>query len=188
MAFLDLELGAPAALARSEQRMGAAFPRLGVQERRAVLLARRDPSSSLHRGFGSRLMSLLFGIETPHMLADSRLEALRRYALLYRIHGKALAAIEIERAQDAGYSDGELARARALIDAAFAVRQPRRSNVHILAIALGVAMAALLAFAAVSELAPTVDSPLIAAILAGLAIVSLAPAAGRKGSSGRSYR
>lgn len=184
MAFLDLEVGAPAALSRRVP----ALPKLSAPERRAVLLARSDPPSSLYRGFGSRLMSLLFGIETPHMLADSRLEALRRYALLYRIHGKVLAAVEIERARDAGYSDGELAKARALIDAAYAVRPPRWSIAHIAAIAFGLIMATLLAFAAVSELTAKVDSPLIAAILAGLAIVSLAPVVGQKGSSGRAYR
>ncbi|WP_404713224.1 hypothetical protein [Sphingomonas sp. MMS24-J13] len=187
MAFLDLEVGAPAALSRGHLR-GHTLPRLGAQERRAVLLARSDPPSSLHRGLGSRLLSLLFGIETPRMLADGRLEALRRYALLYRIHGKALPEIESERARDAGYSDGELARARALIDVAHAIRRPRRSGAHILAITFGLVMTALLAFAAVTEIAPKVDSPLIAALLVGLAIVSLAPIAGRNGSSGRAYR
>jgi hypothetical protein len=184
MAFLDLEVGAPEAL----RRRVAALPKLGVAERRAVLLARSDPPSSLSRGFGSRLMGLLFGIEAPHMLADSRLEALRRYALLYRVHGKALPDLEIERARDAGYSEGELAKARALIDAAYSMRAPRRSVAHLAAITFGLTMTALLAFAAASELTAKVDSPLIAAILAGLAIVSLAPVAGRKGSSGRAYR
>lgn len=188
MAFLDLTVGAPAPLTRRDAHTAPILPKLGAAERRVVLLARTDPASSLQRGLSSRLMGVLFGIEPPHMLADTRLEALRRYALLYRLHGSKLAADETGRAREVGYSDGELAKARALIDAAYGVRTRGRSGAHLLAMLFGLVMTALLAFAATSQLAAKVDSPLIAMVLAGLAIVSLAPVAGRKGSSGRAYR
>lgn len=187
MAYLDLNVGAPEPMVRSDPGVRAVLPKLGTQERRAVLLARTDPPSSLHRGFGSRLMGLLFGIAPPHMLADARLEALRRYALLYRIHRETMAETEVARARRAGYSDAELAKARALIDATYG-KSERKRDTQILAIAFGSAITALIIFAAASQVAPTVDSPLIAAILAGVAIVSLAPMAGRKASSGHTYR
>jgi hypothetical protein len=179
MAFLDLELGAPAGLTRNEQRVAPVVPKLGVQERRVVLLARTDPQSSLHRGRISRLSSLLFGIEQPHRLADARLEALRRYAILYRIHGEALPAAETEQARAAGFSDHELGKARSLINATFGARRPRRSTTEILAMVSGAAVAAVAALVGGVQLAAALDSPLIAATLTGVAAVSLAPMAAR---------
>jgi hypothetical protein len=179
MAFLDLDIGAPAGLTRSEARIAPVVAKLGVQERRVVLLARTDPQSSLRRGPVSRLTSLLFGIEQPHMLADTRLEALRRYAILYRVHGHALPSVEIEQAQAAGFSEDELAKARGLIDASYAARRPRRSAREIATMVSGAAVAALAAFVGGSQLAAAIDSPLMAATLTGVAAVSLAPLAAR---------
>ena len=179
MAFLDLDIGVPEGLTRSDVRPAPGIAKLGVQERRVVLLARTDPQSSLHRGAVSRLSSLLFGIEPPHMLADTRLEALRRYAILYRDHRDAMASAEIEQARAAGFSDGELARARSLIDATFGARRPRHSAREIATLVSGAAVAVLLAFAGGSQLAAALDSPLMAATLTGVAAVSLAPLAAR---------
>jgi hypothetical protein len=179
MAFLDLDIGAPEGLTRSEARAAPTIAKLSVQERRVVLLARTDPQSSLRRGAASRLTRLLFGIEAPHMLADRKLEALRRYAILYRDHGDALASIEIEQVRAAGFSDGELAKARSLIDAAFGGRRPRRSAREIVTMVSGAAVAAVLAFIGGSQLAAAIDSQLMAATLTGVAAVSLAPLAAR---------
>jgi hypothetical protein len=188
MAFLDLTIGTPVARSRSEKRIAAVEPKLGAQERKVVLLARTDPASSLKRSRMSRLTSVLFGIEPPHMLADTRLEALRRYAVLYRVHGRVLSAREIEHARAAGLSDGELARARALIDVAHGAQVRVRGGAHILAMLFGVLMAGLLAFAAASMLATAIDSMLMAAMLTGLAFVSLAPLAAGNTTSRTVYR
>ena len=188
MAFLDLNVGAPLALSGSANRIAAAEPKLGAQERKVVLLARTDPMSSLQRSRLSRLTSMIFGIEPPHMLADTRLEALRRYAVLHRVHGRAIATHEVERVRAAGFSEGELARVRALIDVAHGARVQVRGRAHILAMAFGVMMAALLAFGAASVLATAIDSPLMAVMLTGLAFVSLAPLAGGKPAPRQIYR
>ena len=106
MAFLDLEIGSPVAPTRTVEI------RLGAQECKVVRLARTDPMASLHRGPLGRMARFLFGIEAPHRLADARLEALRRYAVLYRVKGETPDALSAARA--AGFSDGELAIVRAL--------------------------------------------------------------------------
>ncbi len=188
MAFLDLTIGTPVARSRSEKRIAAVAPKLGAQERKVVLLARTDPASSLQRSWVNRVTGLLFGIEPPHMLADTRLEALRRYAVLYRVHGRALPAGEIDHARAAGLTDGELARARALIDVAHGAQVRARGGAHILAMLFGVMMAGLLAFAAASMLTTAIDSPLMAVMLTGLAFVSLAPLAAGGTASRKVYR
>ena len=106
MAFLDLEIGSPLPLSRAVET------ELGAQERRVVHLARTDQMVSLRRGRLGRIAHFLFGIEAPHRLADARLEALRRYAILYRV--KRDTPDELSAARAAGFSDGELAIVRAL--------------------------------------------------------------------------
>jgi hypothetical protein len=90
-----------------------------------------------------------------------------------------LAPAELDRAQEAGLSDGELSKARNLINAAFGVRRPRRGAMQIVATVSGAAVAALLAFITGSQLASAIDSPLVAATLTGVAVVTLAPMAAR---------
>lgn len=64
-------------------------------------LARADPRSSLHRKRG--LFAVLFGARPCLMLADPRLEALRRYAILLRLDGRDLPDAEHRAMAAAGY-------------------------------------------------------------------------------------
>ena len=74
---------------------------LSALERIVIALSHRDPASSLERRRG--LFARLFVARTGPPLADPRLEALRRYAILFRLQGSALAEIERERFCAAGY-------------------------------------------------------------------------------------
>lgn len=184
MAFLDLTLGAPSM--RTAARIAPALPSLSAQERQVVLLARTDPIASLDPSRLGRLARLVFGIEPPHRLADARLEALRRYAVLYRVHRAGLAAREIEHARAAGHDDGTLARVRALIDCAHGARPPRTNVPRLAAIIVALA---LIATVAVWTLTPVVDSPAMASVLTGVGLVTLMALAGSGGQpSAPSYR
>jgi outer membrane protein len=66
-----------------------------------IALSRRDPSSSLKSQ--RRLVLRLFGAQAHPPLASPRLEALRRYAIMRRLHGARLAGDEHERLLGAGY-------------------------------------------------------------------------------------
>jgi hypothetical protein len=91
---------------------------LGPQERAAVLVSLRDSRASAARSRRrSRFMRIVFGQRRRISLADDRLEALRRYAILYRLEGAALSREEEERLLGAGLSDRHATAARALVDA-----------------------------------------------------------------------
>jgi hypothetical protein len=170
MAFLDLNIGAP--MMRADVRIAAVAPKFGAQERKVVLLARTDPTSSLRRNWLTRVKSVLFAIEAPHMLADPKLEALRRYAILYRVHGETLDMAEIERARVAGYADALLERVRTLIDHGHGVRRPERSTLGVFALATAVAAIAAIA---ILTLTPVLNSPAMASVLTGVGIASAMP-------------
>jgi hypothetical protein len=80
-----------------------------------IALARGDPPSSLvqRRGF----VRQIFGDCAPRPLAAPRLEALRRYAILRRVHGPALAEAEHGRLRDAGFGDLQMIAIHDLINA-----------------------------------------------------------------------
>ena len=74
-------------------------------ELQVIGLAEADPVASI--GAPSRFAALFerwFGIERPRPLADSRLEALRRFAVLARVTGGELPGEEIERFVEAGFT------------------------------------------------------------------------------------
>ncbi len=71
-----------------------------------IALSRGDRASSLVRQ--SNLSRCIFGQRASLRLADPRLEALRRYAILLRLHGTALTRLERERLGDAGYDDRQI--------------------------------------------------------------------------------
>jgi hypothetical protein len=176
MAYLDLAAGAPV----DTLRVAADAPRkLGAQERLVVLLSRRDPLWSLRpRTTGSRLLSALFGMEAPHRLADPRLEALRRYAVVYRLEDDGID--EAERiAIKRGYSPTELGQVRRLVDGARIVR-PRTSAGTLIARAIYLLGAALIFASLVTALMPAFDSALIAFVVVAIASLSLAPFAGER--------
>jgi hypothetical protein len=86
-------------------------------ERMVIELSRRDPASSIAPP--NRLLDRLFGRRRPLILSCPRLEALRRYAILYRLRGDALPVDEEERLRAAGYDGPQIGAI------ACAVRTPR---------------------------------------------------------------
>ena len=81
---------------------GASF---GPLELKVISLAEADPIASI--GAPSRFAAFFerwFGIERPRPLADSRLEALRRFAVLVRVTGGQLPGEEIGRFLAAGFT------------------------------------------------------------------------------------
>lgn len=107
MAYLDLEQGfiptGPAA-ARPAQ-YSQSIPALTKLERLAIHIARNDGIDSLTQSErGNRFTRWLFRADRPNPLADPRLEALRRYAVLLRLRGDAMPAGETRRLLDAGFA------------------------------------------------------------------------------------
>jgi hypothetical protein len=113
MAYLDLELAIGGGCAVAPP----APVRLDDLERQAVLVSRNDDLRSLRSsGRGDRVKALVFGARPARRLADDRLEAIRRYALLYRINNGELARAEVAAAQAAGLSAAKLAIIRLMVD------------------------------------------------------------------------
>lgn len=107
MAYLDLfpVCSAPTAGNRQILALRAAFD---PHERSVIELARSDGLSSLSRPrWRTMLIEALFGVRRANRLADPRLEALRRMAVLLR-HGRAGSA-EQRRFLAAGFSAAQCA-------------------------------------------------------------------------------
>ncbi len=114
MAYLQFEQFRDA-LASGAARVSR--PRFGMLERDVVRLSYTDGRSSLHApGALARIGTLLTGIAPRKGLADSRLEALRRYAVLYRLDGEKLAAAEHLAIAHAGFGDRDVREIRLLVD------------------------------------------------------------------------
>lgn len=78
-----------------------------------IALARHDPLSSVMPP--GRFAFRLFGPRPHQPLANPRLEALRRYAVLFRLQGHDLADIERERISSAGYAPREIDMIESLV-------------------------------------------------------------------------
>ncbi|HEX4737074.1 MAG TPA: hypothetical protein VH331_05895 [Allosphingosinicella sp.] len=98
---------------------------LGREERAAVLTSLRDgrPSAAGSR-WRTRVARIFFGLRPPVSLGNRRLEALRRYAVLYRLESSAMSVEEDERLLDSGLSVRHATAIRALVDAYYV---PERS-------------------------------------------------------------
>ncbi|WP_158298813.1 hypothetical protein [Sphingomonas psychrotolerans] len=93
-------------------------------ERAVVALSRKDPVSSLRPN--SRKRGWILGLPTaPLPLANPRLEALRRYAILRRVHGAARIGAERERLQETGFSRQKIEEVDELVDPS---RKERRAR------------------------------------------------------------
>ncbi|WP_310596249.1 MULTISPECIES: hypothetical protein [unclassified Sphingomonas] len=80
-------------------------PALSELERSVIGLARGDGLSSLRRpGMLSRLLEWVFGIKASTQLADPKLEALRRIAVLSWRRGYSVPSVEVRAFLSAGYS------------------------------------------------------------------------------------
>jgi hypothetical protein len=118
MAYLDLAFDLPrAAIAASDPapRHDVA-PQITPLERAVVYLARRDGRDTLRTpGKVGALLTFLFGSKPANALADPRLEALRRYAVMFRLKGDALPPAETERLADAGFRREAIDEIRRLV-------------------------------------------------------------------------
>jgi hypothetical protein len=93
---------------------------LSKTEQATLLASLADDRASVATTTSGRpLVRVLFGFPPPVRLAGARLEALRRYAVLYRLEGAALPPEEDSRLRKAGFSDRQVEAARGLIDARF---------------------------------------------------------------------
>lgn len=81
-----------------------------------LALACHDPLSSILPR--KRFARYPLGPRPHSPLANPRLEALRRFAILRRLHGRAMAAAERERIRDAGYDPRQIDAIEALIEQA----------------------------------------------------------------------
>ncbi|HCB75464.1 MAG TPA: hypothetical protein DEP91_04715 [Sphingomonas bacterium] len=101
LAFAEVAAGSAASPAPASFRAKPAFSPL---EWSVVALARRDKVASLREpGRVAVAMGVLFGERPNPRLADPRLEALRRMAVLSWRHGYEVDTSEIRRFVDAGY-------------------------------------------------------------------------------------
>ncbi|MEW9854555.1 hypothetical protein [Novosphingobium sp. M1R2S20] len=131
MAFIDFRDDAPPAcpafaLAPS-QSVALAAQTLTELERRVIDLARGDGLSSLRaQRKRSWLVRLILGPQPPSpVLANERLEALRRLAVQAWHHGYQLPASALKEAQEAGYTDTQIGAA---VDLIVRLRQPTRRS------------------------------------------------------------
>ena len=100
-------------------------PLLRRVERDVLLASRRDTVSSLDKATPlGRWAGRMLGFQAVNRLADPRLEALRRFAVLLRRRGDRLPAAEQARIVAAGFSPLTVAEIRRLIEAE---RTPRRT-------------------------------------------------------------
>jgi hypothetical protein len=125
MAYVDTR---PHALAWSPYftaRCTTSAPLLQRIERDVLLASRHDRPSSLERtSLLGRWIARLFGFETSNRLADPRLEALRRFAVLLRRRGDRLPRCEEARIAAAGFTPTQVSEIRRLVDGN---RPPRRA-------------------------------------------------------------
>jgi hypothetical protein len=90
---------------------------LSPADRIAILVSRTDGRGSLAATSVRTLIGGLFGFRRRLHLAGERLEALRRYAILYRLEGAGLSLAEDDRLMRAGVSARQARSVRALVDA-----------------------------------------------------------------------
>lgn len=114
MAYLDLSQGFPSPSPFALQTQ--AIPALTRLERLTIHIARNDGIDSLTQPErGNRFTRWLFRADQPNPLADPRLEALRRYAVLLRLRADAMPADETRRLLDAGFAAAALPEIHRLV-------------------------------------------------------------------------
>jgi hypothetical protein len=85
-----------------------------------IALARQDPLSSVKPSWRS---ALFLSDPRPHLpLANPRLEALRRYAVLFRLQRRGVTEAEHERLRSAGYDPQQIRMIENLVDHRAATR------------------------------------------------------------------
>ena len=114
MAYRAAEAWAPAFPARSATRiLPAPLARFAPIERNVIALAAHDPVASVAApGRFGRLLRRWLGLAPPNQLADPRLEALRRFAVLARAAPDRIHLSEVRRFLAAGFT---VAQARSVL-------------------------------------------------------------------------
>ncbi len=116
MAYLDLALDLPRAalVASAMGPVHDTVPRIAPLERQVLQLAAADTRSSLNEpGRIVKMLRWVFAVRSANRLADPRIEALRRFAVMARVHGDA----EVDRLIGAGFVHETLAEIRKLVAA-----------------------------------------------------------------------
>ncbi|MBO9499036.1 MAG: hypothetical protein J7483_06245 [Novosphingobium sp.] len=151
-------------------------PALTAIERHAVMVSRADPLSSVRAPSRlDRLVHAVIGLKRVPGLADARLEALRRYAVLYRIQGDRIDAAELARATDGGLDGHALAQVRRIVDGWNIGRHTRLE----VAVRVGFVVALLVvALVGASQLTALFRNGIVAWLVIGALAVTLAPALG----------
>jgi hypothetical protein len=174
MAYLDLDCGAFPTSTSSVPRVRDTED--WALHRQVLELSLRDGPASLCTPTRlQRMVAAIFGTSSGTRLADTRLEALRRFAVLYRLGDVGLQDVEAMRMRDAGFTDEAISRFSHHLDLA---AHGRRDDRHRLGHALFVVTMLGLAAAFAAWLCNELDDPLIAAVLAGVIVVTLAPLLG----------
>ncbi len=114
MAYISFAEGELLQAPRANSAQQAGFSAL---EWSVIALARRDPLSSLNQpGRVAKALASLFGLWRDSSLADGRLEALRRIAILAWRNGHAVPVSELRAFKAAGFSDEQYDVLQASID------------------------------------------------------------------------
>lgn len=107
-------VGSPAR--RSAAPLHRAGGALSALEQTVVALSLFDHRSSIEPASGlARLLARLFGLRGPGVLANRRLEALRRFAVVVRLSGGVIPIEERARLLDAGFVEAALEQVALLI-------------------------------------------------------------------------
>ncbi|KQN79975.1 hypothetical protein ASE91_12055 [Sphingomonas sp. Leaf62] len=120
MAYLDLAFDLPRAalVAPATGPVRDTVSRIAPLERKVLQLASTDAQSSLNEtGRIGRMLRWVFAVKPANRLAEPRLEALRRFAVMARVYGDALPDAEVDRLIHAGFVRETLAEIRQLVRA-----------------------------------------------------------------------
>lgn len=170
MAYLDPEDGS--LLGRQRASVRAMQP-ISTLERRTIELSLRDARSSIDEPTRMRrALARLLSPPRQTRLADPRLEALRRFAVLYRLHGSAMRTEEVDRLLTAGFAATQAVAFERQIDSLLdRGRRTRQAGMRLSAALLVVSAAGAL----LAALAALLDDLLISGVIDGVILVSAAP-------------
>lgn len=157
---------------RQESRPGSRRP-LSDLEGQTVFLSLRDGRLSVGQPtWTCRMLTIVVGHHRQNRMADPRLEALRRYSVLYRLDGPRIGAAELGLLNSAGFSLSQIGDVQDQIDHLTNRRWDRSRTGFGLLTAAGTLLAMTLL---IGWLSISLGDRLIACIVVGLAAVTLAP-------------
>jgi len=177
MAYLDLRLAEGLSAGTAAPAPELPPRRLGRPERDAIALALSEGRAALRLGRVSRVLGRAWlGMNEERLFAADRIEAIRRYAVRYRLEGGALPVAEDDRLRAAGVDEVEAAHLRAIVDDhVLAKPMPRvaRAARRLLGGLLVAALPALAAAIVYSWLAGQLEDRLSALVLSIVLVVAL---------------